>query len=228
MSIVEEIDNFIERARKEISQKTIRQKSELYASGLKSKLKQIDYTLEKLAELSSKDDDTFDSTREPILDIYSQVAFFTDTFCVFLYSSLDILAQIVNQVYRFGMDEKQVDFNKISKKLEQNHLNSELQKLFQKIQKSRAFKNLNKYRNCSVHRRQIFMEEKTEKFRRTQGYNVSTSGPVNKTVRVLCDDPYAIKPKTDKKREVPDYLEELERRIISDLEKIIKILSKEL
>jgi len=223
MNIFEEIKSFDKRIENIRPKKNIDQ-AKLYSAGLSAKLNQCYFALHKLELLSVKDDHSTASTAAEVIDIYAQVAFYCDTFCVFLYSSLDVLSQIINQIHQFGMDEHQVDFKQVLKNLSTNHIGTDLHNQFLKIEKSRAFKNLHKYRNCSVHRRQIYIQEETGSIRHTPGYSVSSTGPVPKIVRTLCDDPYDIRPKIIQNRIIPDYLEDLINNIEKEIQNIIKIL----
>src|SRR5262249_10145789 len=67
-----------------------------------------------------------------------------------------------------------------------------------RIANSTRFKNLERYRNCSTHRRQIYIETTTRSA--TPGYKAT--GLVLSIVRHLCDDPLATNARTKQKREL--------------------------
>ena len=225
MNIYNEIDNLCARTDSVVSRKNIRDKIKLYASGLKSKIRQSDFALDNLKNLEFKNDHTMSSTDNAILDYYHQVSFFCDTFCVFIYSSLDVLSQVINQSRGLNMDERQVDFIQMQRHLLANSPGTPLERHFTKLRNSYAFKNLNKYRNCSLHRRQIYIKEKFEVVRHTEGYATSsTRKNISTVVRIICDDPYDMNPKINQNRILPNYLERTKNKIITYLIKIIKEL----
>ena len=82
MNVFDEIDGFCKRADTSIKQKTRKEKVQLYTAGLKAKVSQSDFALYNLDLLSSKSDHVTTSTDAAAPDIYSQVAFFCDSFCV--------------------------------------------------------------------------------------------------------------------------------------------------
>jgi hypothetical protein len=85
-----------------------------------------------------------------------------------------------------------------------------------------VFKNLDRYRNCSTHRRQIYIEEETKQVKGTAGYESSSTGPVITVVRTLCDNPLGLNPKTDQKRKIPDYMVKTRKKILRHIEQVLK------
>lgn len=222
MSVRDTIDSLVEKANNTIPQKTRRRKVRIYSAGLKAKIKQAEFALQKLCEYEDKTDDTITSTGQDEFSITEQVEFYCDTFWTFLYSSLDVLAQIVNQALNFKLDERKVSFRKVESKLRSTHIGRPIQKRFTDCIGSNTFKNLDKYRNCSTHRRQIYIKEAIHLEKDTAAYKSSTAGPVVTVVRTLCDDPIVLTPKIDRKRTIPQYLIGTRDKILRYIELILK------
>lgn len=201
-------------------------KSKLYCEGLKAKLTQTSYALDRVTEFNNRSDETESTTDDKAYSISLQVSFYCDSFWTFLYSSLDVLSQIVNQTMNLGLDEKNVSFSKVKNKLQVNeYVTTEVSKTYQQCYKSFAYKNLDKYRNCSNHRRQIFIEEISESrsVKRTAGYTTTSTGGSSKTVtRILCDDPLTPKPKIELQRKVPNYMIDTKQKIEKFITEIVK------
>ncbi|HOT73344.1 MAG TPA: Cthe_2314 family HEPN domain-containing protein [Anaerohalosphaeraceae bacterium] len=228
VEIIQSIDALIEKS-KIIQSKRRQAKVKLYCEGLKAKLEQVSFALSSVDGFSQRSDETVSTTEKNAPSIAIQVAFYCDAFWTFLYSSLDVLSQIVNQTMALGLKEKDVSFNQIKNKLGGNaYLNTEIYKKITKCYKSRAFKNLENYRNCSIHRRQIYIEEvcETKNIRRTAGYN-STATTNNATIvvtRTLCDNPLTQKPQIKQKRIIPAYMAETQTNIIKSIKEIVKAI----
>lgn len=223
MTVFDKINSCVQRVNSNIPQKTRKQKVKLYAEGLKAKIIQVNFALDKLSEFNNKGDDTATSTAQDTFTITDQVYFYSDTFWTFLYSSLDVLAQVVNQAKNLEFDEKNVSFDQVNSKLQGNkYKESAVAKKFAECAKSKAFKNLDRYRNCSTHRRQIYIEEEIKKVKRTAGYQSSSTGPVITVVRTLCDDPLVLNPKTSQNRRIPTYMIKTRDKILQHIEQILK------
>jgi len=225
-AVLKELASLEERC-EPILRKKQREKSHLYCEGLKAKLNQGLYALDRLKEFNNRSDETESTTDDKAYLISLQVSFYCDSFWTFLYSSLDVLSQIVNQTMNLGLEEKNVSFIKVKDKLQANqYLTSKVSKAYKDCYKSRAYRNLDKYRNCSNHRREIFIEEVYRSVRRTAGYNTTSTGGSSRTVtRILCDDPLTHYPKIKRKRKIPDYMVEtkqkIEKFIVQILRKIV-------
>ncbi|HUU08980.1 MAG TPA: Cthe_2314 family HEPN domain-containing protein [Phycisphaerae bacterium] len=222
MTVFERIDSTAEKANVHIAQKTRRMKVTLYAEGLKAKIRQADFALGRLLELANLTDSVQQSTDAAPDAILHEVYFYSDTFWAFSYSALDVLAQLTNQIMRFGITEREVSFKSLL-----NHLNgiaSPLRHKFQSCAQSHAFKNLDDYRNCSTHRRQICIVEKTTVETQTAGYVSTTAPPMATVVRLLCDNPLALTPKYRQKRQVPGYMLDTQDKIICRIQSILRDL----
>ena len=204
-------------------QKTRRQRLKLYALGVRSKIRQANYALTQLSKFAPLSDSDTTATNE--YEVHARVGFYCDSFWAFLYSSLDVLAQVINQALKLGIPEKIVSFKSVARALKLNHKGTPIEKKVNVCLKSTAFKNLDKYRNCSTHRREIYFLEKTEVVKEIAGYNTTVTTGVESVTRLICDDPLVLTPKVEQKRKIPDYLETTEKRIIKQVEVIIKNLN---
>lgn len=224
MSVFDKVDLLVDQANRIIPQKTRRRKLKLYAEGLKAKITQVNFALDKLSEFNNKTDETTTSTVQDAISITDQVHFYCDTFWTFLYSSLDVLAQVANQAMKLGFaDERQVSLARVNQKLQSGaYKASKISKKFADCIKSKAFKNVDRYRNCSTHRRQIYIEEITKSVRGTAGYQSSTTGPLVTVVRMLCDNPLELNPKTEQKRRIPEYMIKTREKILYYIEEMLK------
>src|SRR3989338_10385976 len=117
MSLIEKIDGFIARAETSVPQAIRRQKIILYANGIKSKLTQSRLALRQLTLLSNDTDLTTTSTDPEDFKISEKVGFYNDAYWAFLYSSLDVLGQIINQSLKLEMTEKDVSIKQVINKL---------------------------------------------------------------------------------------------------------------
>ena len=217
--VIKEIDNLMVRS-KIITGKRRKEKIKLYSEGLKAKLSQVQYTLSRLESFNSRTDETESTTAEDNYPVLAKVHFYCDTFWTFLYSSLDVLSQIVNQALKLELGEKDVSFGNVKGKLQGNNYKSlpVAQKYLQCFN-SNCFSNLEKYRNCSIHRRQIFITETITTQKATAGY--STAPQITTVIRVLCDDPLTVNAKTNQKREIPKYMVETKEKIKKHIESIL-------
>jgi hypothetical protein len=125
------------------------------------------------------------------------------------------------------LSEKDVSFSKVKGKLQgSRYLATNVSKAYRDCYKSFVYRNLDKYRNCSNHRREIFIEEdsSSRSVTGTPGYTTTTStvGSSKTVIRTLCDDPLTHKPKTASNRKVPDYMVETKQKIEKFIAEIVK------
>lgn len=223
MSVFEQIDILKNKGEEDIRQKQRKRKLAIYLEGLKAKIIQADYALARISTYEDKTDDTVTQTTQAQYLISDKVNFYCDSFWTFLYSSLDVLGQVVNQTLRLNLDEKEVSFKRVKSKLDNRHRNTRIQQLFDQCSRSRAFKNLDRYRNCSTHRRQIYILEETRLVRHTAGYDDSTTtGPKIQIVRLLCDNPLVLNPKLQQNKSIPGYMEDTLKKTLFYVEEILK------
>jgi hypothetical protein len=169
----------------------------LYSSGLKAKLTNAEYAFYRLNELSGESDSSISTSGFGTGEI---IHFYLDSFFAFLYSAFDVMGQIVNQKLNLSIPEDKVSFKKVNQILDQNHAGIRIQQLFGTILNSRFFKELEKYRNCSTHRRQIYIQSRTTLISGTPGY--TTSGDLTRIERIICDDPLTLIPTVIKNKEL--------------------------
>ncbi len=222
MSVFDKIDEIVSTADSNVPQKTRRRKIHLYAEGLKSKIRQSEYSLSSLESLSVRTDAAVTTTTHDEYGITDQVGFYCDTFWAFLYSGLDVLAQIINQSLNLGMREKEVSFKQVVNHLNTKNSGTPLQQKCDACLKSNAFKNLDAYRNCSTHRRQIYIKEEVKIVKHTAGYHTTTTGPVDSLVRIICDNPLDMTPQVRQRREIPQFLDYTKEKILNHIETILK------
>lgn len=222
MTIDEKIDSFVKDVNAGIPQKRRRQKVELYSEGLKAKISQTDFALDQLSRFEGQTDSPRDSTKPDDFSITEAVEFYCDAFWTFLYSSLDVLAQVINQALKLDLKERKVGFKMLESRLRKKQAGTAIQNKFTQCLNSNAFRNLDKYRNCSTHRRQIYIEEETKTRRGTAGYGSSTTGPVISVIRTLCDNPMDLSPRTSQKRRVPEYMKATRDKIVKQIQGILQ------
>ncbi len=192
---------------------------QIYSQGVKTKLRNAEFALTMLNNLAGQSDKSIYIQGFTVLD---SIHFYIDSFFAFLYSSFDVIAQVINQKLKMAIDEQQVHFKRVKRELEQNHQGTKLQQILSKLLATNFFINLERYRNCSTHRRQIYIESKTTTRSGTPGYSVS--GPLTIIERLLCDNPLAIKPKLSQKRELMTYCSKMLKRAEIEITKIAKTL----
>jgi hypothetical protein len=221
MSLFDTADNFLQQALGIVPQKTRKQKLSLYCEGLKAKARQAEFAIAELARLENQTDASVTATDPEQPSIQARVEFFCDSFWAFLYSCLDVLGQVVNQGMKLGFDEKEVSFKKVKKRLDGNHAGTPAQRAFNTCSRCNAFKNLDRYRNCSTHRRQIYVIEDIHLVRHPGGYQTITTGDNVTVERILCDNPLDITPRTTQHRQVPGYLQSTRDKIFEQIERIL-------
>lgn len=221
MPLFETIDAFRGNADGVIPQVRRKQRIKLYCEGLKAKAKQAVYALRELSKLENQTDSAVTTTDPNEPPIQERVEFYCDTFWALLYSCLDVLGQIANQAMRLGFDEKDVSFKKIANSICNNHGGSPEDTAFTNCKNSIAFKNLDKYRNCSTHRRQIYICTRTVTVQHSTGYQTITTGDDVTVERILCDNPLDITPRMNQNRLIPQYMESTMNSIFKHIENII-------
>lgn len=195
----------------------VSQRISLYLTGVVAKVEHANYALSKLKELSVQSDAST-TTHDDTFSVSERLHFYIDSFFAFLYSSFDVIAQVINQKLHLGIDEKQVSIKRVKNNIDINHSGIPLQGILNRLFRSNAFKNLDKYRNCSTHRRQIYIYTKTVVIEETPGY--TTTGDLTTVKRLLCDDPLTLRPTVNQERELIKYCENMSTRVYEELERI--------
>ena len=206
----------------------------LYAEGLKAKLEQAQFSLRMLRWLDGQEDyartrnGTTSGDDQPRLPIHQSVLFHCESFWVSLRASLDITAQLINQMRSLEIGEREVNYRKVASRLGVNPPLTPLAKAVKKCLKSRAFKDLDQYRHCSTHRRQVYIETHTQKTTTlvsgTAGYEAysgSASQQLQTRVqRFLCGNPWDLQPTVDRQRPVVGFCETLLDKICHHIQVI--------
>lgn len=195
---------------------------------MKTKILQTEIALDRLKQFGEKTDESISSTGEDSFLIRDQVAFYCDSFWVFLYSSLDVLAQIANQCMKLDYSEDEVSYKKLKGKFNSETKYKGIYTKWRKCLDSKAFKNLERYRNCSVHRRQICIFEDSTSTKITPGYSSSVASNIQSVVRTLCDNPYELNPKKRNTKTIPLYLQNNKTTIMRYIVDILKEIENEM
>jgi len=199
--------------------KSYKQKILLYSHGIYAKMLNAEYSHSNLLNLRDHPDN-YNITDDLDVSVPDRIHFFTDSFFAFLYSSFDVTAQVINQKLRLGIDENRVSIKKIKEELDKRHPTHPLKKILDDLFKSKYFKNLERYRNCSTHRRQIYLQTTTVSVSETPGY--SSTAYLTKVQRLLCDDPLSLNPSIKQKRELTSYSADLLEKVKKEIILILK------
>ena len=197
-------------------------KIKIYINGLYGKFENAEYALDKIKEIT-QETGTY-SAYKPEID--PEIHFYVDSFFAFLYSCFDVLAQILNQYYeelnRLNFKEKQISFKRILYEIKDNQLNLPVNAEFEKVVSSRYFRNLDKYRNCSTHKHQIYIERQQTTVSVTSGYTFTGELP---TIQwIICDDPLKLKPSIKQRRDLYNFSKRMYDNIKEKIENIINVI----
>ena len=200
---------------------TRKRKIELYSQGVIAKFRNAEYALSQLKDLNKYSDDKTLADDNDLV-VRERIHFYLDSFFAFIYSTFDVMSQVVNQKLQMGLDERQVSIKGLKNRLNQNHNGHDLQDCIDVLCRANYFKNMDKFRNCSTHRRQIYVRCEATLISETPGY--SSTADLTTVKRLICDDPYALSPSTNQNRELIDYcqkmLEWTETKLINISKKI--------
>ena len=225
MSITNAVGAFKTRALDAIPQLRRKNSLKVYCEGLKAKAAQADFALQQLGDLENQSDATRTSTDPSEPTIQQRVEFYCDSFWAFLYSCLDVLSQIANQALKLGLDERQVSFKKVKSHLEATMRGTSQDRAFHSCFRRNAFKNLDRYRNCLLHRRQIYVKTEIHLEQHSAGYQTTTTRDTETVVRVLCDNPLDPTSRTTQRRRIPEYLERTRDRVFQDVETVLNAIT---
>lgn len=227
MDVNSSIDNLLGKCTStNISQKRRRNRIEIYARGLQSKLKQVQFAFNKLQTAHNPLETETTSSIEEVLSRREQIEFYADCFWTFLHSAFEILAQIINQIRDLNFDEESVSFKNIKKKMESKFPNDKVTQRLMRVEKSYTYININKYRHCSLHRRPIMIICDERKRSMTTAYDLAdTTGAMVEIQSLICDDPLFLNPKFHQKRDLIEYsektLERAEKQIVDILKDLL-------
>jgi hypothetical protein len=223
MALFDEIDKLITRANDpaKVSAAAIKDRVVLYSNGLKSKARQASYALDVLCDLSKTD------PRGSATGGFSssdQVHFFSDSFWAFSRSMLDVMAQIVNQALALGLDERYCDFESTLRVLLTHHAGSPVTTSLDAAKNAAFYTQLNDYRNCSLHRRQVYLRcEQSATVYTTPGYDTATI-PVAAPEWYICDNPLDVSPIVASHRRLNDYPRSVYADLSNHIEQILVTL----
>ena len=162
---------------------TRQQRISLYANGLLSKESESLFSLDEISAITAKPPTPVGSER---------IHFFSDSFWTFQRAVVDIFAQLVNQTCSFGIDEKNCNFKNLYDHIAGSAPAHMMAPHLGAIYCSPEYRQLNDYRNCSVHRRQVYLEvRKVEKVYDTPGYS---TGSFTRFEWYICDNPLDVAP----------------------------------
>ena len=144
MSVYDDIEKMCEKIEKNEKNKKNRKLTILYAYGVKAKLKNAEYALSCLNNFSTLSP-SHTTTEKSDFKIEEKVHFYVDSFFAFLYSSLDVVAQVINQKMKLRQDEHNVSIKQVKNVLNNNFLGNPIQKNIKNFLSSTAFRNLEKF-----------------------------------------------------------------------------------
>lgn len=231
MEVEDSINNLL---RKLAHRGPVNPAAKLYAEQVRAKFRNTRYSLGKLIELERitvqvdvQDGSTGELGQETQLSVAERVNFYCECFWDFLRSSLDILAQLINEVRSMSLDERSVDFKQVGSELSGRFSGTDLQRAMENCKNSDEFKTLEDYRHCSMHRRQVFINTTTIEISHTgtAGYDARVGDKRISYRSFLCNNPWDITPVVDESRPVVTYCEGLINKIGKRMVTIINRLA---
>jgi len=198
------------------------EKAKLYSVATKVKFAQARWSLEILREMEHLPDIKGDATSQDILSRIStteKIVFICECFWDFLRSSIDIEAQIVNELKSLNLDEDNVSLSAVRAKMMPTLSMTLLFKALINCERSWAFNELNSYRHCSTHRRQveIFQLPSSPSPQPITGVYAYMDGFASGMNRYLCVNPSCLRPQANLKKPLVEHneriLKEIERRL---------------
>lgn len=202
-------------------------KTTVYAGQVEAKFKNTRYSLYKLQELKQPMAADSSIRSSTLLDNRELINFYCDCLWDFLRSSIDILAQLINELASVGMNEKDVDIKKVAARLDPT-LHPQLKTSVDYLLRTRAFKTLEHYRHCSTHRRQVFIKTIKQEMSifGTKGYDSSTSETKQATYEsYICRNPWDLEPNIDYRQPLDVFCEELLKKVEGQMVAIINRLA---
>ncbi len=201
----------------------------MYTEGLKQRLIQIKFCLAQLQQLDERTWLKTADSSTSVLDLDEMAQFFCDTFWTWVYSSADILAQIINQTENLGLDEGDVSFHAVLTPLRQQQARSGLWDSVDRLERSWVRSWMKTYRNCANHRRPICLIHESRKltpgYRTKQDSSITTTGPIQPAVqRFICDHSVALTPNIGKKIKLRERCETASRMLNERIEAVVKTM----
>ena len=193
----------------------------VYSEAIKAKFYQVRWSLDLLREIEHTPNIEGNTTSQEAWNRMStndKIVFFCECFWDYLRSSIDIIAQLINELRSLEIDEDNVSFYKVRDKMKPSMSTTLLFKALVSCERSWAFKELNSYRHCSTHRRQVCIFEEPSSLQLqplTQVYGYMSGSTAVIWNRYLCCNPSSLHPRLGKKRPVVAHNE----RILKEIEK---------
>ena len=215
------IDTLLQRLRRRgLLTRTVK----LYADCIKAKFYQARWSLDVLREIEhipNIKESTSSQEAWYRITIDYKLQFFCECFWDFLRSSVDITAQLINELKVLRIPETEVTFYKVLENMSSPPSTALLFKAIKSCKSSWAFKELNSYRHCSTHRRQVcIFESPTSPSIVTKSYEYVSESATKKVNRYLCSNPWSLNPRSSLKRPLVNYNE----RILETIEKRLSII----
>lgn len=199
MGIDAEVQALIART-KSIADSGRRERVALYAHGLGAKFRQVEYTIGELSSLTAKAPGPGGPSG---FSDFDRIHFYSDSFFALQRAVLDILAQLINQTEGLGLNERECDFTRLVAQLQLQTPTAALTNRLVALNGSASYSALNDYRNCSLHRRQVYLEYQTrQKLYSTPGY---ATGPFTSHEWYVCDNPLDVHPNVNSRRVIVPY-----------------------
>lgn len=203
----------------------------LYAEQVVAKFKNARYSLYKLKELeqplvtvgSTESPDLLDSVEK----VNERVNFFCECFFDFLRSSIDILAQLINQLTS-RRNETWVDIKKVAQGIDPT-LYPQLKTSVDYLARLGAFEKLEHYRHCSMHRRQVYIKTKAKEpdtaGTRGYGYYDGSTSQQPAYNSYICVNPRDLEPVVDYSQTVTMFCESLLKKLERQMVVIVNHLA---
>ena len=198
-------------------------KVNVYLEAIKAKFHQTQWSLNVLREIEHTPNVEGSTTSPEVWNKIStndKIVFFCECFWDFLRSSIDIVAQLINELRSLKIDEDDVSFYTVRDKMIPSMSKTLLFKALVSCEHSWAFKELNSYRHCSTHRRQVCIFEQPSSPQPqplTRVYEYMSGSTAVIMNRYLCSNPSSLRPRLSLKRPVVAHneriLKEIERRL---------------
>lgn len=191
----------------------------LYAQQVEAKFKNARYSLHKLKELERPIVVGSGTVLSEPLNNVEKVNFYCDCFWDFLRSSIDILAQLINELTSRTLDERSVDIKRVAQNIDPS-LYPQLKTSVDYLLRLTAFNTLEDYRHCSMHRRQVYIETIAQELEilGTRGYDISTDSSTSERKQTryishICRNPWDLIPDVDYSRTTATFCEELLKKV---------------
>jgi len=203
----------------------------LYAQQVEAKFKNARYSLHKLRGLERPIIVGSGTILSEPLNNVEKVNFYCDCFWDFLRSSIDILAQLINELTSRTLDERSVDIKKVAQNINPSSY-PQLKTAVDYLLRINVFNTLEDYRHCSMHRRQVYIETiaQESEILGTRGYDVSTDSSTSEKKQTqyishICRNPWDLTPDVDYSRTTAAFCEDLLKKIESRMVTIINRLA---